>query len=45
MKQKVYELQKGICVECKEEFLLSGMEADHITPWHAGGKTSQTSVK
>lgn len=41
MKQKVYELQKGICVECKEEFLLSGMEADHITPWHAGGKTNQ----
>jgi len=41
MKQKVYELQKGVCVECKEEFPLSGMEADHITPWHAGGKTNQ----
>ena len=41
MKQKVYELQKGICVECNEEFPLSGMEADHITPWHAGGKTNQ----
>lgn len=41
MKQKVYELQKGKCVECKEEFPLSGMEADHITPWHAGGKTNQ----
>jgi len=41
MKQKVYELQKGICVECNEEFPLSEMEADHITPWHAGGKTNQ----
>lgn len=41
MKQKVYELQKGICVVCKEEFPLSGMEADHITPWHAGGKTNE----
>jgi 5-methylcytosine-specific restriction endonuclease McrA len=41
MKQKVYELQKGVCVECKEELPLSGMEADHITPWHAGGKTNQ----
>lgn len=41
MKQKVYELQKGTCIECKEEFPLSGMEADHITPWHAGGKTNE----
>ena len=41
MKQKVYELQKGICVDCKEKFSLSEMEADHITPWHAGGKTSE----
>ena len=41
MKQKVYELQKGKCVECKEEFPLSGMEADHINPWHAGGKTNE----
>ena len=39
MKQKVYEKQKGICTICKERFDLSGMEADHITPWHEGGKT------
>ena len=40
MKQKVYELQKGNCVKCNEHFeLLSEMEADHITPWHEGGKT------
>jgi hypothetical protein len=39
MKQKVYEKQKGNCVKCKEHFELSEMEADHINPWHKGGKT------
>ena len=39
MKQKVYEKQKGICMVCKKQFELSEMEADHITPWHEGGKT------
>jgi len=39
MKQKVYEKQKGICIECKEKFDISEMEGDHITPWHEGGKT------
>jgi len=39
MKQKVYEKQKGICSKCKKQFELSEMEADHITPWHKGGKT------
>jgi len=38
-KQKVYELQKGICTSCSDYFGLSEMEADHITPWHEGGKT------
>ena len=41
MKQKVYEKQKGICVICKEEFKISEMEADHIDPWHSGGKTNE----
>jgi hypothetical protein len=47
IKQKVYERQKGICPECKREkkeknhWELSEMEADHITPWHDGGKTSE----
>ena len=41
IKQKVYEKQKGICVVCKEHFDLSKMEADHITPWHEGGKTNE----
>lgn len=39
MKQKVYEKQDGICVECKEHFEIEQMEGDHITPWHEGGKT------
>lgn len=39
MRQKVYEKQKGKCVICKNEFPIEGMEADHITPWHEGGKT------
>jgi len=41
MKQKVYEKQKGICPVCKKYFELSEMEADHITPWHEGGKTME----
>jgi len=41
MKQKVYERQNGICVKCELEFDLSEMEADHITPWHDGGKTTE----
>lgn len=41
MKQKVYEKQKGICVKCSKRFEISEMEADHITPWHEGGKTTE----
>ena len=39
MKQKAFERQKGICRSCAKEFEMSGMEADHITPWSEGGKT------
>jgi hypothetical protein len=38
-KTEAYERQKGICKKCKKHFELSEMEADHITPWHEGGKT------
>jgi hypothetical protein len=42
MKQKVYEKQKGVCAKCSEYFeLTGGMEADHIIPWHEGGKTEE----
>jgi len=39
MKREAYERQKGICVKCREHFEIEEMEADHITPWHEGGKT------
>jgi hypothetical protein len=38
-KREAYERQKGICTVCKEHFELEEMEADHITPWHTGGKS------
>lgn len=38
-KREAYERQKGICPNCKEHFEITEMEADHITPWHEGGKT------
>lgn len=38
-KRSAYTRQKGICPVCKEHFEFPGMEADHIKPWHAGGKT------
>lgn len=39
-KRTVYEHQNGICPKCKEEFEFRNMEADHITPWSKGGKTT-----
>ena len=38
-KREAYERQKGICVDCNKHFELNEMEADHIDPWHSGGKT------
>ncbi len=39
-KREAFERQKGICPKCKVEFAINEMEADHITPWHSGGKTT-----
>jgi hypothetical protein len=39
IKQKVYEKQEGKCIVCGNHFDITAMEADHITPWHEGGKT------
>ncbi len=39
-KRESYEKQKGICVKCEKYFEIEEMEADHIKPWHEGGKTS-----
>ena len=41
MKQRVYEKQSGICVICDDKFTIKEMEADHMTPWSEGGKTSE----
>ena len=35
-----YERQKGICPKCDKHFELEEMQADHITPWSKGGKTT-----
>jgi len=45
MKREAYEKQEGICPHCKGEdkkkkWGIEEMEADHITPWHEGGKTT-----
>ena len=40
MKREAYEKQKGSCKKCKEHFEIEEMEADHIKPWHEGGKTT-----
>jgi len=39
MKREAYERQNGFCPACKKEFSIGEMEADHIKPWHDGGKT------
>lgn len=44
MKRSAYERQNGICPHCKSDnkhkkWEISEMEADHINPWHDGGRT------
>lgn len=39
-RQKKYAEQKGECPTCKKQFAIEEMEADHILPWHSGGKTT-----
>jgi hypothetical protein len=40
VKRKAFEKQKGVCIWCKKKFKIEEMEADHITPWSKGGKTT-----
>jgi len=44
-KREAYERQGGVCGECGNVFDISEMEADHITPWHTGGKTISENCK
>ena len=39
-KRSTYERQKGICKKCDRPHPIESMDADHITPWSKGGKTS-----
>lgn len=40
MKIAAYTKQGGICPICGKHFEIDEMEADHIDPWSAGGKTN-----
>ncbi|HAG2284102.1 TPA: DUF262 domain-containing protein [Salmonella enterica] len=39
-KREAYERQNGVCPRCGNYYQLNEMEADHITPWSEGGKTT-----
>ena len=39
-KREAYERQEGYCPVCNNYFDIDSMEADHITPWCEGGKTT-----
>lgn len=39
-RREAYERQKGICPVKRKHYAIEEMEADHITPWHLGGKTT-----
>jgi len=39
-KREAYERQKGICPDNNKFYEIEEMEADHIKPWHLGGKTN-----
>lgn len=44
-RREAYERQDGICMICKKHFDISEMDADHVTPWSKGGKTSGTNCQ
>lgn len=44
-KRQAYEQQQGCCPMCKETFELSEMEADHITPFSQGGRTTMANLQ
>jgi len=44
-KAEAFEKQKGVCPACKKKFEIAQMEADHIVPWHKGGKTEPSNCQ
>ncbi len=47
MRREAYERQVGVCPLCREKkrWDFAEMEADHITPWHEGGRTIATNCQ
>jgi hypothetical protein len=47
MRREAYERQGGVCPTCADGKVLpiEGMEADHITPWHLGGRTDAANCR
>ena len=41
MKQRTFFKQNSKCNYCEKKFEFSQMEADHIDPWHKGGKSTE----
>lgn len=41
MALSAFELQEGVCPHCGKQYSFKEMEADHITPWSEGGKTTK----
>ncbi len=39
-RREAYERQGGLCAQCGKHFEIGDMDADHITPWVEGGKTT-----
>jgi hypothetical protein len=40
MKREAFERQRAVCPACEEQYEMDEMEADHITPWSKGGRTT-----
>lgn len=45
MRRSAFEQQKGVCPDCTHTFKIEDMEADHIKPWHEGGKTGASNCQ
>lgn len=44
-KREAFTRQQGICPMCKGKFEIVEMEADHITPWSKGGRTTSANCQ
>lgn len=44
-KRTAFQAQNGVCPKCQKVFKIEEMEADHITPWSKGGKTTLSNLQ